>query len=230
MRLPIIDLGKKSSIVLGEEIRAAASSAGFFYVVNHGINFDSVYGELQNFFDLAQKDKMLIHPSNTNNFRGYVGFFEQGNYGVDETDVRKEETSKENLMDFKEIFHIGQELPKYHERYTDVLYSENIWPNHSESFKPVVEEYYNQVFDLSNTMFELFAIALGLEKSYFLNKSLQTPMNSMNCVHYPPLSEFPNQSKLSKDQLGIGEHTDFEAFTFIKPAWTKRTMFRYFPR
>uniref|UniRef100_A0A7S2WQP7 Fe2OG dioxygenase domain-containing protein n=1 Tax=Mucochytrium quahogii TaxID=96639 RepID=A0A7S2WQP7_9STRA len=220
-KLPIVDLSLGTERGVANEIRKAASEHGFFYLTGHGIKKDimrNTFKTLQTYFELPNEEKMKAHHTNTGKFRGYIGYFEQGNYGVDETDVRASDDSSDTAsspMDFKEVFHIGTELPPNDKLYNELLYGENVWPPGQDPFRKDVQQYYDEVENLSNRMFELFALSLGLPREYFLSKSISSPMNSMNCVHYPPLSEFPNRDELSEDQLGIGAHTDFEAFTLL---------------
>ncbi|KAI9996540.1 hypothetical protein PInf_014272 [Phytophthora infestans] len=57
-----------------EEVRAAASEWGFFYVANHGLSEQEVGGfqtAMRAFFRLSKQIKRTIHRNTTNN-RGYV--------------------------------------------------------------------------------------------------------------------------------------------------------------
>ncbi|KAF4149942.1 non-hem dioxygenase in morphine synthesis N-terminal [Phytophthora infestans] len=67
--LPHGELGK-----IIEEVRAAASEWGFFYVANHGLSEQEVGGfqtAMRAFFRLSKQIKRTIHRNTTNN-RGYV--------------------------------------------------------------------------------------------------------------------------------------------------------------
>mmetsp|Transcript_5378 Transcript_5378/g.10107 ORF Transcript_5378/g.10107 Transcript_5378/m.10107 type:complete len:336 (-) Transcript_5378:125-1132(-) len=217
LALPVVDLAV-AEVSRVASLKAAARSHGFFYVVNHGVDQTRAVNALQHFFALEEQEKMQAHKNKTGNFRGYISFFEQGDYGVDESDARINANdgttaAPEAKMDFKEVFHIGTELPLEHPYYNELLYSSNVWPKGQVELREAVSDYYEQVYSLSNDMFQLFALALGLPRNSLLDKAMSTPMNSLNCVHYPPLSSFPGS--LDADQLGIGAHTDFEAFTLL---------------
>jgi isopenicillin N synthase-like dioxygenase len=52
---------------------------------------------------------------------------------------------------------------------------------------------------LTQRVYALFAVALGLPREFFVPRTTATPMNSMNCIHYPPLP-----SNADPNQMGIG--------------------------
>ena len=58
-------------------------------------------------------------------------------------------------------------------------------------------------------MFESFALSLNLPLNYFKSMCLK-PMVTMRILHYPP-----QPIVIDKDQLGCGEHTDYECFTLL---------------
>jgi len=227
--LPVIDLAVGTSAIHAKQLHRAASEYGFFYLRNHGVSLPPVFSALKSFFESRKAEKMKYHQNNTGCFRGYVGFFEQGGYGLDESDSRAStDVERQDLKDFKEVFHCGHSIsredPRYDELvkkgYYDLLFSPNVWLD-SIKFNDVVQQYYEETLDLSNRMLELFALSLNMERNTLLNMSVKSPVNSMNCVHYPPLSLFPTEKTLSEEQLGIGSHTDFEAFTLLAQSGTE---------
>ncbi|CAK9023506.1 2-oxoglutarate-dependent dioxygenase asL3 (Xenovulene A biosynthesis cluster protein L3) [Durusdinium trenchii] len=224
MRLPVVDLAAGAERAVARALREASATHGFFYVAGHGVAREVVaeaFAEMEGFFEDSQAKKACAGA-----FRGYVGLFEQGDYGVDESDVRQERAPGsaaaekllvgEQPLDFKEMFHFGTTLPRSHEMFHDLLFAPNVWPPQRPRFREALQTYYNAVLGLSDEMLQLFALSLDLPKRYFVDMARSTPMNSMNCVHYPPLSAFPKHERpLSEAQLGIGAHTDFEAVTLL---------------
>lgn len=226
--LPIINLedfhlaapGSGAERAFLSQVKTAASTQGFFYLLGHGIDndlFRSTFAHLERFFAQAEEEKLALHHSRTGNFRGYIGLFEQGDYGVDESSKERRGDTKgfPALMDFKEVFHVGPTLAREHRCYHELLFSENVWPQ-DIGFKEGVSQYYREVHELSDVMFQVFARCLDLERDFFKPLTDQG-MNSMNMIHYPPLTDFP-KGKEEMDmqrQLGIGEHTDFECFTLL---------------
>jgi isopenicillin N synthase-like dioxygenase len=223
LALPVVDLAQGEAAA-ARALYRAATGPGFLYLAGHGVRAATTrraFAAMEHFFALPEQSKLAAHKSRTGNFRGYVGFFEQGDYGVDESDARAgtgagalDEPAK---MDFKEVFHLGTELSPGHQQYHPLLYSSNVWPQGQPELRAALEAYYAEVLAASDAVLELFALSLGLPRVYFVGKAQRTPMNSMNCVRYPPLSAFPasQQRKLSSSQLGIGSHTDFEAVTLL---------------
>lgn len=88
---------------------------------------------------------------------------------------------------------MGHELPTTHPHYHGLLYAANLWPAENapgmQGFKRALSTYYRDLEQLSQRMFSLFALSLGLPADYFKEHTMDTPMNSMNCLHYPPLGE-----------------------------------------
>lgn len=96
-KLSVIDLapaltGEEGADKVARDLRHAAETLGFFYIVNHGVPeelMNGVYSHLKTFFDLPLETKMDTHVSKVNGgVRGYIGLYEQGNYGLDSTDRR----------------------------------------------------------------------------------------------------------------------------------------------
>uniref|UniRef100_A0A0G4I0X5 Fe2OG dioxygenase domain-containing protein n=1 Tax=Chromera velia CCMP2878 TaxID=1169474 RepID=A0A0G4I0X5_9ALVE len=243
--LPVVDLSAPPEVV-ATALREAAQTIGFFYVTGHGIPealFEEHFEQLRAFFCLPLEEKMKIHTSKTGGVRGYIGIYEQGNYGIDESDKRAkelleaasteqkngEQTDGEKVsdaettdetaavkgedglpMDLKEVFTMGTELPEDNPHYKASLFAKNIFPSKDKlkDFETVVLRYYESVWEVATMLFRYFAEGLGLPSDYFDSK-ITHPMNSMNCLHYPPYSGRDPQ------QLGIGAHTDYECFTLL---------------
>jgi isopenicillin N synthase-like dioxygenase len=115
-------------------------------------------------------------------------------------------------MDQKEVYHVGQELPREHPCYDATLFAPNVYPPLSAGapgFERALRAHWSEMMALSNLMFQIFARCLGLPPQHFKPLS-DEGMNSMNTIHYPPL-----HPDASPDQPGIGAHTDFECFTLL---------------
>lgn len=118
--------------------------------------------------------------------------------------------AESDLMDAKEVFTMGHVLDPGHASYHPLLYAPNQWPAHDPAFPTIIESYYAEMEKLSQRVFALFARALSLDPTYFADLTTDTPLTSMNCLHYPPMP-----ANTSPGQMGIGEHTDFECFTLL---------------
>ncbi|MEZ5665928.1 MAG: 2OG-Fe(II) oxygenase family protein [Alphaproteobacteria bacterium] len=78
--------------------------------------------------------------------------------------------------------------------------------------RPIIERYYAAMLDLTNVMLRGFALALALPERYFLPK-FDRCAAWLRLSHYPPQPDFDPADTLSG--IGIGEHTDFDAFTIL---------------
>ena len=214
---PFLDHGTHATAI-SNELRKVGAETGFFYL-QHNIPpavINLAVGKLKEFFALPLEEKMKIHVSKQAGFRGYSSFYEQGTYGVDLTDARVDsespssQTSPDNTMDHKEVYHMGTELSPTHRHYHADLFAENVFPRNVIGFEPALRLYYSAVLEVSNKVFSLLAMSFGLHPDYF-RPLTHEGMDSMNCIHYPPFAD--PQSKPT--QMGIGAHTDFECFTLL---------------
>mmetsp|Transcript_41420 Transcript_41420/g.81196 ORF Transcript_41420/g.81196 Transcript_41420/m.81196 type:complete len:338 (+) Transcript_41420:209-1222(+) len=223
--VPVVDIAKSfhhgsEAKVVAANLRDAAESTGFMYITGHGVTEETssnAYEALRRFFALPLEQKMRYHASKAGGLRGYIGMYEQGNYGIDESDLRQGETQKEDaLLDAKELYSFGPDLPTDHPDYHPMLFAPNVWPTAIDTtFQAPIEAYYKAVHNLSKHMFSLFARSLGRAPDFF-EPHITHGMNSLNCIHYPPMA-----ANAPPRQLGIGEHTDFECFTLLSQDETK---------
>ncbi|CED82642.1 Iron/ascorbate family oxidoreductases [Phaffia rhodozyma] len=206
--IPIIDLALPNDQLV-EKIREACLVAGFFYVKNHSVSESTVQQTFDTakrlFQDLSKEDKMKLHISQSNNFRGYQGLYE-------------ENTNPENKGDLHEAFNLGYEplsepapIPTLDDK---GHHSNNIWPADEtlEGFRSDVLKYYHEVLDLGYRLFPLFALALGLPEDFFNDKTKEKAA-IMRLLHYP--SQAPDVD-INGQVQGIGAHTDYECFTILR--------------
>jgi len=220
--LPIVDFSK-SQAQITKDLREAASSTGFFYLRGHRVQPKTIANlkyELLQFFSLPESEKMRWHSSNfltqdgNKSVRGYLGVKDQGNYGLDATDSRFEQGAhvKESL-DLKEVWTIGPDLPPEHPEYHPLFFAPTPWP--CPNLEEACTQYYSEVYDLRQSLFQNFALALGYDENFFQGK-IEHGMDSLNMIRYESLSKL-GESNHGPDELpvGIGSHTDFEVFTIL---------------
>ena len=207
-RIPIIDIAPliipndNSKLIqkTGDEIRDACKNVGFFYIKNHQIpqsHLDSVIPAIQDFFNLSLQEKMKIHISQSDNFRGY-------------TPLGKELTN--NKYDWHECVDFGLDLkPNDPEVISGKqLAGPNQWPKNQGKFKKVLEKHWNLMIILGRMVTEGLAISLGLSKNYF------APF--MNKSHsYMRISNYPPYENSQKENIGngIGSHIDYGFLTIL---------------
>ncbi|KXT02157.1 hypothetical protein AC578_5947 [Pseudocercospora eumusae] len=87
------------------------------------------------------------------------------------------------------------------------MQGENAWPRMS-GFKHNVAAYYKSVLGLSRRIVKLLAKVLELPEDYF-DSAVRRPGAMLRLLKYPA------QDPRDPDALGIGAHTDIEAFTIL---------------
>ncbi len=211
--IPVIDLQEfrngNDRMDTADSIGRAARDIGFFYVVNHGVT-DTVIADVlrqtKQFFDLPleQKNTYPIAASFPHQ-RGYVPLFGE-ELGMDET------------VDLKESFDLGIDLPADDR---DVMagvpfYSPNVWPDNMPEFKAAVTDYHDAMLELSRVLGRAFAMSLGLDEQFFVDR-MKKPIANMRLLHYPPHSPLPGQKDIGPGRkvIGAGAHSDYGFATIL---------------
>lgn len=204
--VPIVDLSMfrdgTNRQQIANVIGRAARDVGFFYIVNHGVDgvvVDAALHQAKQFFNLPleEKNKYPIADSFPHQ-RGYVPVFGE-ELGMDET------------VDLKESFDLGVDLPAED---PDVVagipfYSSNVWPETMPEFERVVTRYHDEMLSLSKVLGHAFAMSLGLDEAFFVDR-MQKPIANMRLLHYPPHSPIVGQKV-----IGAGAHSDYGFVTIL---------------
>ncbi len=207
MGIPVIDLagalapgGPRVAEVV-QQMRAAATSAGFFYVKNHGVSPEMVARQFDTTRELmnlpkARREALSIDKSPI--MRGFEGLGAQ--------------TLDENAQpDLKESFYCGMEWPADHP-YAKAgyqTYGPNQWPEELPDVRSQCTTYVDEMNKLSVRLMQLLALSLSLPEDYF-NTACKDPMVTLRMVKYPP------HPKDADDRtFGAGAHTDWGAVTIL---------------
>jgi isopenicillin N synthase-like dioxygenase len=179
------------------ELGAAARTAGFCYIVGHPLKPDlanRLVAQAKRFFSMPVEEKMRWYIGNSKHHRGYV--------------PEGEEVFSGGTRDRKEAFDVGYDLaPNDDEvRAGTPTMGPNVWPD-LPSFKEDVAEYYDTALGIGAVLFRGFALALGLEETYF-DRFVTKPPSQLRLLHYPVNPD-------AHDSVGIGAHTDYECFTIL---------------
>jgi isopenicillin N synthase-like dioxygenase len=180
VEVPVIDISgylkgdKTQAAKVANELRSACQSPGFFQIIGHNVSADlrtQLLVKLAEFFALPATAKKELHRSQSKCLRGYESVGEQ----------RLEST----FSDQKEGFMIGPELPAD----ARFLQGPNQWPSEEiiPGFREIFTTYFDQVLELSKTMFRLMALSLDLDEKYF-----DDFVGSRNCrtTHYGALLQW----------------------------------------
>lgn len=184
------------------EIGAACETAGFLYVVDHGVPhdaIDAIFAAAQAFFALPQAARDLIDVHRSPNFRGYVpaGFKGSG------VPLRK-------LEAFQIMLDLGPDDPDV--QAGSVMHGRNVWPDEwpgfsATAFRTAMERYQGQVWRLAERLLRIFARALGQSPDYF-QPFFTKPLTQLRLLHYPPQ---PPEAGAE----GVEAHTDPGALTVL---------------
>ncbi|MFD1383884.1 isopenicillin N synthase family dioxygenase [Rhodanobacter aciditrophus] len=197
--IPVIDL---STLIDGTDIESVAKkigevceNIGFLYIVNHGVNeqlMEKVKNYTEIFFDLPLEEKQKLNIERSGEtLRGYIPMF-------------GENVDPNHTQDFKECFDYGQ-----HEDKVSPFFGPNLMPESIEGFKQVMEEYHSEMLALANKLIGAISLSLGLPFDYFY-KLQKKPISIQRLLHYPPQT-----GEISREKIGIGEHTDYGFLTIL---------------
>ena len=206
--IPVIDLSSwfqgnyEEQKKVADEVVSACCTSGFFYIVNHQVPqqlLASVFEVSRNFFALPiqQKEKVSFELGNKN--RGYIPL------GGESSDPNAK-------RDEKEAYDFTHKVPAdaAGELMMDRISGENLWAEQPANLKPVIEQYLEKCIELGTTLFQIFAVGLGLERHYFDDK-INYPIAQLRMLHYPA----QDSSSISEENLGIGKHCDYESLTIL---------------
>ena len=206
--IPIVDLrnfsfaNEAEELSVADELAHACKTAGFAYIVNHGIepsSIDRIFDVAKGFFDLPEGDKEEVSLKKSG--LAFNGFLPTAHLGAD----------KNLKSDLHESFQAHLDLPADD---PDVLagtafYGPNLWPSALPSFKSDAISYQLQVRGLGDRMLRLLALGLRLAPDTFV-KMTTKPTSMLRMLHYPPQS--PTDTS---ESLGTRAHTDTGVITIL---------------
>jgi len=206
--IPIIDLAPwfqgnpKQQKMVADEVVSACCTSGFFYIINHQVPqqlLTSVFDIASDFFALPvqQKEKVSFELGNKN--RGYIPL------GAESSDPTANRDEKE-AYDFTHKVPPGRAGALMMDR----ISGENLWAEQPANLKPIIENYLEKCIELGTILFQIFAVGLGLKRSFFDDK-IDYPIAQLRMLHYPA----QNPGSISEKNLGIGKHCDYESLTIL---------------
>ncbi|KAL4085709.1 hypothetical protein PRIC1_015045 [Phytophthora ramorum] len=180
-----------------EEVRAAATEWGFFYVTNHSLpqqELDQFQAAMHSFFRLPTETKRTIQRTATN-ARGYV-----------EGELTKNKTDWKECFDFTSVHEDGPVNEK-NERLED---NQNRWLDETtlSGFRTEMQTYYSKMEYMSRRLLKVFAVALGEEPAFF-DKFFQGGNSSVMRLNHYPVAPEPEKT------MGAYHHTDSGALTIL---------------
>ena len=201
--IPVIDIASfiasngegATAAEIVSQVRLACENVGFFIITGHGIDrgmLDAHWEETRKWFDLPLQVKSEC-PMTKDYVYGYSGFGEE---------VLSRSLSKtENIPDLKESFCIG---PNHEDA------PSRQWDSHSPAFKETMSAYYDAVNGLADTLLDIIALGLGLQRNYF-KQFTDKHMSALRSLNYPEQTVPPKPG-----QLRASAHTDYGSVTILR--------------
>ena len=211
--IPIIDLTALRSgsdaqkREVARQIDEVCCDTGFFLVTGHGVPADLIAKTRQraiDFFALPEDEKMKVQRPPSKISRGY-------NWVGDRAIAYS--MGEKTPPDIQEAFGFGNEAPDLAAKVDPVsakMYAPNIWPQRPGDFREVMVSYYDAMQGLAQRVLGAMAMALGLDKSYFVDK-FDRQASNCRIIRYPAVKETPLPG-----QLRAGTHTDYGIMTFVR--------------
>ena len=168
---------------------------GFAIVADHGIPADLIeraWAETKLLFDLAEDEKRGYHIPGGGGARGYTPF---------KTEIAKDA----KVVDLKEFWHVGRELPEGH-RYAATM-APNVWPTRPEGFKPVFLELFAAFDRAGDKLLSAIARHLKLKPDWF-DPAVKDGNSILRLLHYPPIPA-------DAEGVRAGAHEDINLITLL---------------
>lgn len=205
--IPIIDLeplfagDADAKAAMAAQLRKACIEVGFIYIKNHNVPqdvIDRIFNAGHDYFAISDEEKMKNHVTLSKNNRGYAAMLEENTDPTARGDLHESyDTALDVPADDPDVL-AGK-----------VLYGPNQWPENMPDFRSAMETYHAEMLKLSGHLLHGFALALGLEETYF-DTMVDKPLATLRVLHYPP--QF---GEIDDRQIGIGAHSDYECFTIL---------------
>jgi len=181
-KVPTLSLGSythgtdKDRLQFIDQLFTGIKDYGFIILKDHPVSaslLSEAYDLLAQFYALPTETKLKYVSAAGGGQRGYTPF-------------GKEHAKDSPVMDLKEFWHVGKEMPGAHAMAS--FYPENIWPTELPRFKTVFTELYRSLEQTGFIMLEALTMPLEVPRNFFYDMTKEG--NSiLRLLHYPPIGE-----------------------------------------
>lgn len=187
-----------------DAMRHACENVGFFYIKGHGVPqtvIDDCFSASQAFHALPLDEKMVLRQDANN-----IGYMPM-NHSINKSgEIHTTRHPNQNSS-----FFIGHDRPDTH---PDVvggvrLRGKNQWPAALPDFRTRTMRYFNAMHGVADQLLPAFALALGLNRSYFAPLFANEPYIELRLLHSPP------QPDVSDEKFNLAPHTDTSFLTLL---------------
>jgi isopenicillin N synthase-like dioxygenase len=203
--IPVVDFGllegtQRDRERLGDELREACESVGFFYIGNHGVPAQATAGILtqcRRFFDIPIQERRSLAITRSPVYRGYLAMGERG-------------SNLKRPADILEALNLGLDLgpDDPNVKAGTPLHGPNQWPTSLPGFREAVTSYQRTMFSLTERVLEALALAVEVPIDE-LHPMFAEPLTQMRLLHYPP------QPPEIDSMMGARPHQDTSFFTIL---------------
>jgi len=215
LEVPIIDIAPyyggdpAAKSRLAAEVDRACRDIGFLVIAGHGVDpalIERVDRLSREFFDLPEAEKLKVRQPAADVTRGYTPLATEalarsrGDYGTE--------------GDLNESLMIGPvdvgDDPYFTAPAAGKHFHPNLWPARPEGLREAYEAYFRAMSLLARDIMRLFALALGLEETFFDGK-IDRHISRLRVRNYPAPATPPKPG-----QLRAGAHSDYGSVTILK--------------
>jgi len=199
--IPTVDL---SALDAAAQMVEAYSTAGFAYLVNHGVHPEllaALFDASRQFHASSVDDKQTIALDHLH--RGFIAI----NTSTDRNSTLAEVTKPNQSESFMLM---REDSPgSQHVRAGRYLAGPNQWPAWLPDFQPVVQRYHDTMIAVGMRLVELIAEGLGAPADE-LALNFEPPTTWLRLLHYPP-----RPPAAADDLYGSAPHCDFGFVTIL---------------
>lgn len=160
-----------------EDLFVGLKEYGFIILKDHDVSADllkDAYKMLEKLYNLPLDKKKSYISEKGGGQRGYTAF-------------GTEHAKDSPVMDLKEFWHVGREVPDHHP--FAKYYPKNIWPDDAvPGFTDLFQKLFSQLEQAGIQMMEALTSPLEVEKDFFKNM-VQEGNSILRLLHYPPIPD-----------------------------------------